>query len=63
VSVLLAVDQELGEGSALWVAPELSDGLDAVEDGSNQDVEHFGAAAFVVPDPRAGRKQYVPAGS
>ena len=32
--VLLAVDQELGEGAALRVAPELSDPVGALEVGS-----------------------------
>jgi len=29
--VLLAVDQEFGEGATLWVAPELADPVGAVE--------------------------------
>jgi hypothetical protein len=41
--VLLAVDQELGEGPALREAPELSDTVGAVEVGEHEDVEQFGA--------------------
>jgi hypothetical protein len=37
--VLLAVDQELGEGPTLWVAPELSDPVGPVEVGEHEDVE------------------------
>jgi len=33
-AVLLAIDQELGEGAALRVAPELADPVDALEVGS-----------------------------
>jgi hypothetical protein len=33
-SILLAIDQELGEGAALWVAPELSDPVGSLEVGS-----------------------------
>jgi hypothetical protein len=42
--VLLAVDQELGEGAALWVAPELSDPVGSLEVGEHEDVEEFGAS-------------------
>ena len=41
--VLLAVDQELGEGAGLRIAPELSDPVGAVEVGEHQDVEQLGA--------------------
>jgi hypothetical protein len=41
--VLIAVDQQLVEGAALWVAPELSDLVGAVEVGEHQDVEQLGA--------------------
>ena len=41
--VLLAVDQELGEGAALRVAPELSDPVGSLEVGEHQDVEQLGA--------------------
>ena len=41
--VLLAVDQELGEGAALRVTPELADPVGAVEVGEHQDVEQVGA--------------------
>jgi hypothetical protein len=42
--VLVAVDQEFGEGAALRVAPELADPLGAVEVGEAQDVEELGAS-------------------
>jgi hypothetical protein len=38
-SVLLAVDQQLGEGATLWVAPELSDPL------------RVGSTKFMAPTP------------
>jgi len=41
--VLLAVDQQLGEGAALRVAPELSDSVGAVEVGEAKDAQEFGA--------------------
>jgi hypothetical protein len=41
--VLLAVDEELGEGAALPVAPELSDPVGPVEVGEHEDVEQLGA--------------------
>ena len=41
--ILLAVDQELGEGATLGVAPELSDPVGALEVGEHQDVEQLGA--------------------
>jgi hypothetical protein len=41
--VLLAVDQQLREGPALWVAPEFSDPVGPVEVGQHEDVEQFGA--------------------
>jgi hypothetical protein len=43
--VLLAVDQELGEGAALWVAPELADPVGPVEVGEHQNVEQLGAGS------------------
>ena len=43
--VLLAVDQQLSEGPALRVAPELADPVGAVEVGEHQDVEKLGAAS------------------
>jgi hypothetical protein len=39
--ILLAVDQELGEGPALWVALELADPVGSVEVGERQDMEEF----------------------
>jgi hypothetical protein len=43
--VLLTVDQELGEGATLRVAPELSDPVGPLEVGQHQDVEQFGAGS------------------
>jgi hypothetical protein len=43
--VLLAVDQKLGEGATLRVAPELSDPVGPVEVGEHQDVEQLGAGS------------------
>jgi len=43
--ILLAVDQQLGEGAALWVAPELADPLGALEVGKHQDVKQLGAGS------------------
>ena len=47
---LLAVDQQLGEGAALRVAPELSDPVGAVEVREHEDVEQLvaGSGAKVV---------------
>ena len=42
---LLAVDQKLGEGAALRVAPELADRIGAVEVGEHQDTEQLGAGS------------------
>ena len=39
--VLLAVDQELGEGAALWMAPELSDPVGSLEVGEHEDMEQL----------------------
>src|SRR6266511_5055420 len=39
--ILLAIDQELGEGAALWVAPELADPIGALEVREHQDVEQL----------------------
>ena len=44
-TVLLAVDQELGERSALRVAPELSDPVGSFEVGEHEDVEQLGAGS------------------
>jgi hypothetical protein len=41
--VLLAVDQEFGEGATLRVAPELSDPVGPLEVGERQDVEQLSA--------------------
>jgi hypothetical protein len=43
--IFLAVDEELGEGTALWVAPELSDPVGALEVREHQDVEQLGAGS------------------
>jgi hypothetical protein len=43
--VLLAVDQQLGKGATLRVAPELSDPVGSLEVGEHQDVEQFGAGS------------------
>jgi hypothetical protein len=43
--ILLAVDQQLGEGAALWVAPELADPVGSLEVGEHQDVEELGAGS------------------
>jgi hypothetical protein len=43
--VLLAVDQQLGEGPCLGVAPELSDPVGPVEVGKHEDVKEFGAGS------------------
>ena len=44
--VLLAIDQELGEGAALRVAPELTDPVGAVEVGEQEDVEQLGSSRW-----------------
>ena len=43
--ILLAVDQQLGEGAALRVAPELADPVGPLEVGEHQDVEQLGAGS------------------
>jgi hypothetical protein len=43
--VLLAVDQQLGEGAALRVAPVLPDPVGSVEVGEHEDVEQLGAGS------------------
>ena len=43
--VLLAVDQELGEGPRLRIPPELADPVGAVEVGEHQEVEQLGAGS------------------
>jgi len=37
--ILLAVDQQFGEGTALGVAPELTDPVGSLKVGEHQDVE------------------------
>jgi hypothetical protein len=44
--VLLAVDQQLGEGATIRVAPELSDPVSPVEVGQHQDVEQLGTGSW-----------------
>jgi hypothetical protein len=39
----LAVDQKLGEGATLRVAPELSDPVGSLEVGKHEDVQQLGA--------------------
>jgi hypothetical protein len=41
--VLLAVDQELDEGTGLVIPPELSDPVGTIEVGEDEDVEKLGA--------------------
>ena len=43
--ILLAVDQQLGEGATLRVAPELSDPVGLLEVGEHEDVEELGAGS------------------
>jgi hypothetical protein len=43
--ILLAVDQELGEGAGLGVSPELADPVGSLEVGERQDVEQLGAGS------------------
>jgi hypothetical protein len=43
--VLLAVDQEIGEGTTLRVAPELADPLGSLEVREHEDVKKFGAGS------------------
>jgi hypothetical protein len=43
--VLLAVDQQLGEGAALRVAPELADPVCPLEVGEHHDVEQLGSGS------------------
>jgi hypothetical protein len=53
--ILLAVDQQLGEGAALWVTPELSDPVGSLEVGERQDVEQLGGAlTYARPTPQSG---------
>jgi hypothetical protein len=40
--ILLAVDQEFGEGATLRVAPEFSDPVGPLEVGEHEDVEKLG---------------------
>jgi hypothetical protein len=41
--IVLAVDQQLGEGATLRVAPELADPVGPLEVGEHEDMEQFGA--------------------
>jgi hypothetical protein len=43
--VFFTVDQQLGEGATLRVAPELSDPVGSLEVGKHQDVEQLGAGS------------------
>ena len=44
--ILLAVDQELGEGAGFRVTPKLADPVGSLEDGEHEDVEQFGAGSW-----------------
>jgi hypothetical protein len=44
--VLLAVDQQLGDGAALGVTPELADPVRPLEVREHHDVEKFGAGSW-----------------
>jgi len=43
--VLLAVDEELGEGATLRLAPELSDPVGSLKEGQHEDVEKLDAGS------------------
>jgi hypothetical protein len=43
LSVLIAVDEELGEGASFRVAPELADPVGSLEVGERQDAEELGS--------------------
>jgi hypothetical protein len=43
--ILLAVDQELGEGAALRVAPELADPVGSLEVGEHEDMKQLSAGS------------------
>jgi hypothetical protein len=43
--ILLAVDQELGEGPALRVGPELADPIGTLEVEEHEDVEQLGTGS------------------
>jgi hypothetical protein len=43
--VVLAIDQELGKGATLRIAPELSDPVGSLEVGEHEDVEQLGAGS------------------
>ena len=45
-SILLAVDEQFGEGAALRVAPELADAVGAIEVGEHQDMKQLGAGSW-----------------
>jgi hypothetical protein len=50
--ILLAVDQQLGEAAALWVAPELSDPVGSLEYRSHRDTAAMTArTAMSRPNP------------
>jgi hypothetical protein len=55
--VLLAVDQALGEGAALRIAPELADPVGPLEIGQHEDVEQFGAWSGPNASRRARRRR------
>src|SRR5215208_1151774 len=51
--ILLTVDEELGEGPTLWVAPELSDPVGSLEVREHEDVEKLGAGSWARARPGA----------
>ena len=55
--ILLAVDQQLGEGAALRATRELADPVGSLEVGRHEDVEQLGAGS----DPNASRRATEPA--
>jgi hypothetical protein len=56
--ILLAVDQQLGEGAALRVAPELADPVGSLEVREHEDVEKLGAG-----EPDRARRDILGAGA
>ena len=44
--ILFAVDQQLGEGTALRIAPELAYPVRSIEVGEHQDVEQLGTGSW-----------------
>jgi hypothetical protein len=66
-SVLLAVDQQLGEGATLRLAPELADPVGSLEVGQHEHVEQLGAGSGpegiqALPEARSGSSGLMAAG-